>query len=220
MVASTTPEGQACAVLQPAVAEAARRAGATAVRLVDLVGGPRPGTARDLELDRVLTTYGDGRALGDPGASTRLTCRVVGDLPVPATTVPPVVGRHAVPLGRDLEARLAATLDACAGPDGDVLTVVLTAWALARVPRARRQGVVDVLLGAARPPAWVSVEGVGVAPGVPTLGDRPASGHSLVSVALVGDGRCVPEVVARCWSRGAVLAWLAAAGEGAGVSPS
>lgn len=207
MVASTHA-GQACAVLQPAVAEAARRAGATAVRLVDLVGGSRPGTALDLRFDEVLTTCSDGRALGDPGATVRLSCRVVGGRAVPRTPVPRVVDRRAVPLGRDLETELTRAVDAGAGavPD-DALTVVLTTWALARLPPPRRARLVDLLHGAARPAAWVSVEGVGVAPGVPTLGDRPASGHSLVGLALPGAAR--PQVVARCWSRGAVLAWLA-----------
>ncbi|HJX42266.1 MAG TPA: DUF2332 domain-containing protein, partial [Geodermatophilus sp.] len=62
---------------------------------------------------------------------------------------------------------------------------------------------------AGRAVAWVSVEGVGVAPGVPTLGDRPASGHSTVGVT---DGDRCPlraAAVGRCWSRGRTLSWLA-----------
>ncbi|SEQ32194.1 DUF2332 family protein [Microlunatus flavus] len=206
MVASPTPEGQACAVLQPAVADAARRAGSGAVALVDLVGGPRPGTDLDLGLDEVCTTYSDGRVLGDPHASVRLTCRVVGGRGVPGTPVPPVVARRAVPLGPDLETRLAAAL--ADGPTG-VLTVLLTAWALARLPAPCRRSVVDVLRDATGPLAWVSVEGVGVAPGVPTLGDRPASGHSIVGLTLLDDRKGEPQALARCWSRGRVLAWLA-----------
>jgi hypothetical protein len=54
--------------------------------------------------------------------------------------------------------------------------------------------------------AWVSVEGVGVAPSVPTLGDRPASGHSLIGLALPQRDA---EVLGRCWSRGRLLSWLA-----------
>jgi len=67
-------------------------------------------------------------------------------------------------------------------------------------------------ISSTRPLAWVSVEGVGVAPGVPTLGDRPASGHSIVGLTLLHDGARRVEVVARCWSRGRWLAWLDDAG--------
>ena len=61
---------------------------------------------------------------------------------------------------------------------------------------------------ASRPVAWVSVEGVGVAPAVPTLGDRPASGHSLVGVVVLEGPVLRAEAVARCWSRGRLLQWL------------
>ena len=61
----------------------------------------------------------------------------------------------------------------------------------------------------------MSVEGVGVAPGVPTLGDRPASGHSIVGVTLLRHATLHAEAVARCWSRGRQLAWLAEGGPGA-----
>ena len=45
---------------------------------------------------------------------------------------------------------------------------------------------------ARRPVAWVSVEGVGVAPSVPTLGDRRASGHSIIGLAVLDIRRCAP----------------------------
>jgi hypothetical protein len=61
--------------------------------------------------------------------------------------------------------------------------------------------------------AWVSVEGVGVAPEIPTLGDRPASGHSIIGLAVFDrhpEGtRLRTEALGRCWSRGRWLAWLA-----------
>jgi hypothetical protein len=53
------------------------------------------------------------------------------------------------------------------------------------------------------------VEGVGVAPAVPTLGDRRASGHSIIGLALFGHSALHTEAVGRCWSRGRMLAWLA-----------
>ena len=60
-----------------------------------------------------------------------------------------------------------------------------------------------------RPVAWVSVEGVGVAPSVPTYGDRRASGHSIIGLAVLGHATVRVETVGRCWSRGRLLAWLA-----------
>jgi Uncharacterized protein conserved in bacteria (DUF2332) len=60
-----------------------------------------------------------------------------------------------------------------------------------------------------RPVAWVSAEGVGVAPAVPTFGDRRASGHSIIGVATFGPSALHVEAVGRCWSRGRLMAWLA-----------
>jgi hypothetical protein len=47
------------------------------------------------------------------------------------------------------------------------------------------------------------------APAVPTLGDRRASGHSIVGLALFGHSSLRAEAIGRCWSRGRLLAWLA-----------
>ncbi len=100
----------------------------------------------------------------------------------------------------------------------DALPVVLTTWALARYPVGERARFADRLGEAAseRAVAWVSVEGVGVAPGVPTLGDRPASGHSIIGLTLPGavlseaePSRAVPVALGRCWLRGRMLEWLA-----------
>jgi len=57
--------------------------------------------------------------------------------------------------------------------------------------------------------AWVSVEGVGVAPAIPTLGDRRASGHSIIGLAVFHQSALRAEAIGRCWSRGRFLAWLA-----------
>ncbi|MFS8496674.1 MAG: DUF2332 domain-containing protein [Micromonosporaceae bacterium] len=95
-------------------------------------------------------------------------------------------------------------------PDG-ALPVVTTTWALSRFPPDRRARFLQRLRGAAagRAVAWVSVEGVGVAPAVPTLGDRPASGHSIIGLARLGRAVDRVEALGRCWSRGRLLAWLA-----------
>ena len=197
MAVTAETEGQAYAVLRPAVAEAARRAGAEAVGLVDVGRGHRPWAALNLQLDRT-----------DVG----LAWRTVGERTVPATPLPAVAARVG-PLADPLAELPAAVRQV----PRDALPVVLTTWALSRLAPARRVRFVETLAGLGRPCAWVSVEGVGVAPGVPTLGDRPASGHSLVGIALLpapggpaGDpGLPEADVVARCWSRGRVLSWLA-----------
>ena len=69
-----TIEARRCAVLSPAVAEAARRTGAGAVGLV-AVGCP---TGFDLQLDRVGISYGDGRRLGEPSSPVRVSAEPVG----------------------------------------------------------------------------------------------------------------------------------------------
>jgi hypothetical protein len=53
------------------------------------------------------------------------------------------------------------------------------------------------------------VEGVGVAPTIPTLGDRRASGHSIIGLAILDRSTLRAEAIGRCWSRGRLLAWLA-----------
>jgi hypothetical protein len=52
-------------------------------------------------------------------------------------------------------------------------------------------------------------EGVGVAPAIPTLSDRRASGHSIIGLAVFSRSALRAEAVGRCWSRGRWLAWLA-----------
>jgi hypothetical protein len=243
-----TCEAGRCAVLYPAIAEAAGRLGADTAGLID-VGGS---AGLNLSVDRVGITYSNGQSLGDPSSAVQLSSSVVGDRPIPARTMPEVVAR--VGVGRDpvdvTDPDDARWLRACVWPDqperaarleaeialtatappqllpGDAvellpgafarvpagaLPVVITTWALSRFPAAGRLRFLRRLEEAAagRPVAWVSAEGVGVAPAIPTLGDRPASGHSIIGLAALGQPSLRAEAIGRCWSRGRFLAWLA-----------
>jgi hypothetical protein len=243
-----TNETGRCAVLYPAIAEAARRAGAEAVGLVDV--GCSAGL--NLNVDRVGITYGNGQSLGDPSSPVQQSASIVGDRPVPARAMPEVVARVGVdrePLDvtdaddarwlracvwpdqperaarLEAEMALAATApplllqgdavevlpDALARVPADALPVVTTTWALSRFPRERRLRFLHRLdeAAAGRAVAWVSAEGVGVAPTIPTLGDRLASGHSIIGLAVLDRSARGAEAVGRCWSRGRLLSWLA-----------
>jgi hypothetical protein len=236
-----------CAVLYPAIAEAARRAGANAVGLIDV--GCSAGL--NLNVDRVGITYSNGQSLGDPSSPVRQSCSVVGDRPVPARAMPEVVARVGVDLdpldvtdadearwvraclwpgqperaaALDAELALAATApplllrgdavemlpDAFARVPAGALPVVTTTWALSSFPLEGRLRFLHRLdeVAAGRPVAWVSAEGVGVAPAIPTLGDRRASGHSIIGLAVLGHSALRAEAIGRCWSRGRLLAWL------------
>ena len=100
--------------------------------------------------------------------------------------------------------------EALAPLPANALAVVITTWSLSRYSNERRQGFVERLGEAAadRPIAWVSVEGVGVAPTIPTLGDRPASGHSIIGLAMFDGSARRAEALGRCWLRGRMLEWL------------
>jgi hypothetical protein len=95
-------------------------------------------------------------------------------------------------------------------PD-DVLPVVTTTWALKRFSLEQRLRFLHRLDDAAthRPVAWVSAEGVGVAPAIPTFGDRRASGHSIIGLAVFEHATLRADGVGRAWSQGSVLSWLA-----------
>ncbi|EST19277.1 hypothetical protein M878_42330 [Streptomyces roseochromogenus subsp. oscitans DS 12.976] len=237
-----------CAVLYPAIAEAARRVGANAVGLIDV--GCSAGL--NLHVDRVGITYSNGQSLGDPSSPVQLSSAIVGDRPVPARAMPEVVARVGVDLDPvdvsdpddarwlraclwpdqperaarlDAEMALAATAPplllrgdavevlphALARVPADALPVVTTTWALSRYPPEGRLRFLHRLdeAAAGRVVAWVSAEGVGVAPTIPTLGDRRASGHSIIGLAVFD--RSIPhaEAMGRCWSRGRLPAWLA-----------
>jgi hypothetical protein len=244
-----TDETGHCALLYPAIAEAARRAGADAVGLIDV--GCSAGL--NLIVDRVGITYSNGQTLGDPSSPVQMSASVVGKRPLPTRAMPEVVARVGIDVdpvdatdeddARWLRACLppdqperAARLDAeialaAAAPPvllqgdavdvlpeafarvpADALPVVTTTWALARLSLESRLRFLHRLQDAAteRPLAWVSVEGVGVAPAIPTFGDRRASGHSIIGLAVFGGTTLHTEAVGRCWSQGRLLAWLAA----------
>jgi hypothetical protein len=101
--------------------------------------------------------------------------------------------------------------DALASVPADALPVVTTTWALSRFSLERRLRFLHRLEEAAtsRAVAWVSAEGIGVAPAIPTLGDRRASGHSIIGRAVFEQSALSTEAVGRCWSRGRLMAWLA-----------
>src|SRR5260370_931628 len=83
-----------CAVLYPAIAEAARRVGANAVGLIDV--GCSAGL--NLIVDRVGITYSNGQSLGDPSSPVQLSSSIVGDRPIPTRAMPEVVARVGVDL--------------------------------------------------------------------------------------------------------------------------
>jgi hypothetical protein len=241
-------EAGRCAVLYPAIAEAAWRAGANAVGLIDV--GCSAGL--NLNVDRVGITYSSGQSLGDPSSPVQLSSSIVGERPIPTRTMPEVVTRIGIDLDPvdvtdaddarwlraclwpdqleqvarlETEIALAATApplllrgdavevmpDAFARVPADALPVVTTTWALSRFPLESRLRFLHRLDEAAtsRAVAWVSAEGVGVAPAIPTLGDRRASGHSIIGLAVFGQSALCAEAIGRCWSRGRMLAWLA-----------
>jgi hypothetical protein len=241
-------ETERCAVLYPAIAEAAHRAGANAVGLIDV--GYSAGL--NLHVDRVGITYSNGQSLGDPSSPVQLSSSAVGERPIPARAMPEVVARvgvgpdpvdvtdaddarwlraclwpdQAEPAARlEAEIALAAAApplllrgdavevlpDALARVPADALPVVITAWALSQLTLESRLRFLHRLDEAAtgRAVAWVSVEGVGVASAIPTLGDRRASGHSIIGLAMFGHSTLRAEAIGRCWSRGRFLAWLA-----------
>jgi len=237
-----------CAVLYPAIAEAARRAGADAVGLIDV--GCSAGL--NLNVDRVGITYSNGQSLGDPSSPVQLTASIVSSRPIPARAMPGVVARIGVDLDPvdvtdaddarwlraclwpgqperaarlEAEMALAATTpplllrgdavevlpDAFARVPADALPVVTTTWTLSQFTLERRLRFLHRLdeAAAGRAVAWVSAEGVGVAPAIPTLGDRRASGHSIIGLAVLDQSALSAEAIGRCWSRGRLLAWLA-----------
>jgi Uncharacterized protein conserved in bacteria (DUF2332) len=196
-----TIDTRRCAVLYPAIGEAAHRAGASSIGLIDV--GASDGL--NLRVDRVGITYSNGQSLGDPSAPVQLSSSIVGDRPVPTRGLPEVIARVGVGLDPvDLS-------DAFDRVPADALPVVTTTWALSRLSLERRLRFLHRLqdAGANRTVAWVSVEGVGVAPAMPTLGDRRAFGHSTIGVALLDRSSLRAEAIGRCWSQGQWLAWLA-----------
>jgi hypothetical protein len=127
--------------------------------------------------------------------------RLEAELALAATASPVLLRGDAVELLADAVSRVPA----------GALPVVTSTWALSQLSPQSRLRFLHRLekVAAGRTVAWVSVEGVGVAPAVPTFGDRPASGHSIIGLAVLEHTSLRVEAVGRCWSRGRLLAWLA-----------
>jgi hypothetical protein len=129
------------------------------------------------------------------------TARLEAELALAATAPPLLLHGDAVEVLPDAFTRVPA----------DALPVVTTTWALSQFSLESRLRFLHRLDEAAtgRPVAWVSAEGVGVAPTIPTLGDRRASGHSIIGLAVLNQSTLHAEAIGRCWSQGRLLAWLA-----------
>ena len=156
--------------------------------------GPDPVDGTDADDARWL------RACLPPDQPDRLA-RLEAELALAATEPPLLLRGDAVEMLPDAVARIPA----------GALPVVTATWALSHLSLESRLRFLQRLGDAAagRAVAWVSVEGVGVAPAIPTLGDRRASGHSIIGLAVFDRSALRAEAVGRCWSRGRLLAWLA-----------
>ncbi|HWU08601.1 MAG TPA: DUF2332 domain-containing protein [Streptomyces sp.] len=183
------------------------------VQLSSEVVGGRPLPARaipevvarvGIDLDPVDVTDADDarwlRACLRPDQPER-AARLEAETALAATAPPVLLRGDAVDVLPDAFARVPA----------DALPVVTTTWALSHFPLGSRLRFLHRLDEAAadREVGWVSVEGVGVAPAIPTFGDRRASGHSVIGLAVFGRSALHAEAVGRCWSRGRLLAWTA-----------
>jgi hypothetical protein len=183
------------------------------VRLAPSIVGDRPVPARAMpevvarvgvDLDPIDVTDADDarwlRACLWPD-QPELIARLDAELALAATAPPLLLRGDAIEVLPDAFARVPA----------GALPVVTTTWALSGFSLEGRLRFLHRLDEAAtgRAVAWVSAEGVGVAPTIPTLGDRRASGHSIIGLAVFGQSALHAEAIGRCWSRGRILAWLA-----------
>jgi len=157
-----------------------------------------------IDLDPVDVTDADDarwlRACLWPDQPERLA-RLEAEMALAATAPPLLLQGDAVEVMPGAFARVPA----------DALPVVTTTWALSHFPLESRLRLLHRLdeAAAGRAVAWVSAEGVGVAPAIATLGDRRASGHSIIGLAVFDGSALRAEAIGRCWSRGRLLAWLA-----------
>lgn len=183
------------------------------VQLSSSIMGDRPIPTRAMpevvarvgvDLDPVDVTDADDarwlRACLWPDQPERLA-RLEAEIALAAPAPPLLLQGDAVEVAPDAFARVQA----------DALPVVTTTWALSHFPFESRLRFLHASTKAAagRAVGWVSVEGVGVAPAMPTLGDRRASGHSIVGVAVFDQSAVRAEAIGRCWGQGRWLAWLA-----------
>lgn len=150
-----------------------------------------------------LTNADDARWLRAslPPDQPEQVARLEAELALAATEPPVLLQGDAIDLLPDALAQVPA----------DALPVVTTTWALSRLPLESRLRFLHRLDEAAtgRTVAWVSAEGVGVAPAIPTFGDRRASGHSIIGLAVFEHSAMRAEASGRCWSKGRLLSWLA-----------
>jgi hypothetical protein len=183
------------------------------VQLSASIVGDRPVPARavpevvarvGIDLDPVDVTDADQarwlRACLRPDQPER-AARLEAEMALAATAPPLLLRGDAIEVLPDAFARVPA----------DALPVVTTTWTLSQFPLESRLRFLQRLdeAATARAVAWASAEGVGVAPAIPTLGDRRASGHSIIGLAVFGHSALRAEAIGRCWSRGRLLAWLA-----------
>lgn len=182
------------------------------VQLSSAIVGHRPVPVQTMP--RVLTRIGidtDPIDVTDPAAVQRLrdstpphgpglSARLDADIALTTAAAPQLLRGNTIDLLPDAIARV---------PE-EALPVVTTTWALSRVSREHRLTFLHRLDESAtgRVVVWVSAEGVGVAPAIPTFGDRHASGHSIVGLAIFDGSTLHTEAVGRCWSRGRMLSWL------------
>lgn len=134
------------ALLYPAVAEAATRAGATRIALIDV--GCSAGL--NLGFGRYDIAYSDGVRVGERASPVHLTCEVVGAHAPPRPAFPSVVERVGIDL-RPVDVRDPAEarwLEACLWPDQpERIARLRAAIELARAdpPRLVAGNVLDVL---------------------------------------------------------------------------
>jgi hypothetical protein len=134
----------------------------------------------NLNVDRVGITYSNGQSLGDPSSPVQLSSSIVGDRPIPTRAMPEVVAR----VGIDLD-----PLNVTDADDARWLRAGLWPDQPERVARLEAE--------------------MALAATVPTVGDRRASGHSIIGLAVSGRSALRAEAIGRCWSQGRWLAWLA-----------
>ncbi|TDD30438.1 DUF2332 domain-containing protein [Kribbella turkmenica] len=139
------------------------------------------------------------RACLPPDESEKLA-RLERELALAASAPPVLLGGNIVDLLPEALAQVPA----------DALPLVTTTWALSKYSLEDRLRFLQRLDEAAteRAVAWASAEGVGVAPAIPTLGDRRASGHSILGLAVFEASTLSTEAVGRCWSQGRLMSWL------------
>jgi hypothetical protein len=193
-----TNETGRCAVLYPAIAEAARRVGADAVGLIDLCCS----AGLNLNVDRVGITYSNGQSLGDPSSPVQLSASIVGDRPIPTRAMPEVVARVGVDLDPvDVtDADDARWLRACVWPDQPERVARLEA---------------EMALAATAPPLLLQGDAVEVVPDA--LARVPADALPVVTTTWALS-RLPPESRLRFLHRldeaaaGRVVAWVSAEG--------